>query len=339
MLFRAMSKPAESHDHLLNLLRGQTDWVSGQAICAALHCSRAAIWKQIEGLRQDGYVIEARPRMGYRITVLPEAPRPEEVRLRLTTRTFGRDMTWLPAVDSTNRWMAEKAETGAPEGCVIAADTQTAGRGRLDRTWFSPPGLNLYTSILLRPVVPLDRVASLALVLGLAVRRALRTLAPAIEPRLKWPNDLWVDNKKISGILCEMRAEPERVHHVVAGIGLNVNTEKKHFPKALQTTSTSLKIAGGRDFARAEVLAVLLNELEPLYRIWIKDGLSPFQDELNEADLLKGRAISLVQGTRTLTGTAMGVAPDGSLLLKTAEGIQSIYSGDVSIKSISGLRK
>lgn len=334
-----MRKSSEAHDNLLNLLRDRPDWVSGQAVCASLHCSRAAIWKQIEGLRQAGYVIEARPRRGYRLTGLPEAPRPEEVRLRLTTRTFGREMTWLPAVDSTNRWMAQKAEAGALEGCVLAADTQTAGRGRLDRAWFSPPGLNLYASLLLRPDVPLERVASLALVLGLAVRRALKTLAPSLDPLLKWPNDLWIGNRKISGILCEMRAEPERVRHVVAGIGLNVNTVKSDFPKALQAGSTSLKIACKRDFARAEVLATLLNELEPLYRLWIREGLSPFQDELNRADLLKGREITLSQGPRILSGTAAGLAPDGSLLLKTADETLSVYSGDVSIKTISSLRK
>jgi BirA family biotin operon repressor/biotin-[acetyl-CoA-carboxylase] ligase len=335
-----MTAPPEPRNVLLERLRASPDdWVSGQDLCAALNCSRTAIWKQIEALRRHGYTVDARPRMGYRLTGVPEAPLPDEVAPRLTTDTLGRQLAWLPSVDSTNRWLAEKADAGAPDGFVVTADTQTAGRGRLDRGWYSPPAINLYASLLLRPDVPLDRAASLALLLGLAVRRALCQLAPGLDIRIKWPNDIWIGSRKVCGILCDMRAEPDRIHHVVAGIGLNVNTTTQDFPRDIRPHATSLRMAAGRFFPRAEVLAAILNALEPVYRDWIAHGLEPFLAELNEADLLKGRAVTLAQGARLLTGLAAGIAPDGALLLTGPDGIASIYSGDVSIRSISGLRE
>lgn len=335
-----MKASPEHRNALLERLRASPDdWISGQELCASLACSRTAIWKQIETLRRLGYSVEARPRMGYRLTGVPEAPLPGEVEPRLTTQTLGRPLVWLPSVDSTNRWLAEKAEAGAPEGLVVTADTQSAGRGRLDRGWYSPPALNLYASVLLRPDVPLERASSLALLLGLAVRRALRPLAPDLDFRIKWPNDVWLGGHKLCGILCDMHAEPDRIHHVVAGIGLNVNTTAKDFPRDIRATATSLRQAAGRFFPRAEVLAALLNALEPAYRDWTVRGLAPFLDELNEADLLKGRQVTLSQGGQLIAGRADGIAPDGALLLATPAGLTPIYSGDVSIRSISGLRE
>lgn len=335
-----MKAPPENRNALLERLRASPDdWISGQDLCATLACSRTAIWKQIETLRRLGYSVEARPRMGYRLTGVPEAPLPGEVEPRLTTQTLGRPLAWLPSVDSTNRWLSEKAEAGAPEGLVVTADTQTAGRGRLDRGWYSPPALNLYASVLLRPDVPLERAPSLALLIGLAVRRAIRQLAPALNIRIKWPNDIWLDGHKLCGILCDMHAEPDRIHHVVAGIGLNVNTTARDFPSDIRDTATSLRQAAGRFFPRAEVLAAILNTLEPVYHDWIAQGLAPFLEELNDADLLKGRRVTLAQGARLLSGQAGGIGPDGALLLDTPGGPTSIYSGDVTIRTISGLRE
>ncbi|MFO7535004.1 MAG: biotin--[acetyl-CoA-carboxylase] ligase [Kiritimatiellia bacterium] len=335
-----MTAKKEEPNTLLERLRANPQlWLSGQDLCVALNCSRTAIWKQIKNLRHQGYLIEARPRLGYRLASSPEAPLPAEVLARLTTRTLGRHLLWLPDVDSTNRWLTEKADAGTPEGLAVTADTQTAGRGRLNRDWFSPPGLNLYASLLLRPDVPLDRVASLSILLGLAVRRAVRSLAPELEPRLKWPNDIWLGGRKLCGILCDMRAEPDRVRHVVAGIGMNVNTGLQDFPPALHATATSLRLAAHRSFSRAAVLAALLNALEPVYHEWVRTGLASFADELIEADLLKGHRITLSQGERTLEGRADGIAPDGSLLLAGRAGTTSVYSGDVHIESISGLKK
>jgi BirA family biotin operon repressor/biotin-[acetyl-CoA-carboxylase] ligase len=208
----------------------------------------------------------------------------------------------------------------------------------MERDWHSPPSLNLYASLLLRPAVPLDRIASLSLILGLAMRRALLDLAPTLEIRLKWPNDIWINGMKVCGILCDMRAEPDRVRHVVAGLGLNINSQPGDFPAALRSTATSLRIATGNRQSRPAVLAAFLNHLEPLYEGWMKDGLEPFLAELNTADLLRGRSVTLAQGPRLISGIAAGIGPDGALLLSGPEGPLSVYSGDVSLRSISGLR-
>ncbi len=314
-------------------------WISGQALCDSLRCSRAAVWKQVQALRRQGYAIDARPRIGYRLIRPPDTPLPAEVIPRLTTRVLGRELLWLATVDSTNRLALQKADADAPTGLVVAADTQRAGRGRLERDWFSPPAKNLYASLLLRPRAPLDRIASLTLVLGLAIRRAIRTLAPGLEPRIKWPNDIWLGGRKLCGILCEMRAEPDRVRHVIAGIGLNVNAEAADFPAGLRATATSLNIETGQSYSRAALLAALLNEAEPLLARWEEAGLKPFLDEWAGADLLRGRAVTLTQGADERHGRADGIEPDGSLRLRDSSGsIRLIHSGDVHIRSIDGRR-
>jgi len=264
----------------------------------------------------------------------PERPWPAEVQSRLTTACLGRSLIWLPAVDSTNRRLAEEADAGAPEGLVVAADGQTAGRGRLDHTWWSPPGFTLAVSILLRPAVPLDQVASLALLLGLAVRRTLQALPAGLAPQLKWPNDVWLNGRKVGGILCDMRTESGRIRHVTAGIGVNVNGARQDFPPDLRDTATSLQRATGNPWNRAALLAALLNTLEPVYRIWEREGLAPFLAEWRAADLLLGRDLVIEQGARRLVGRADGIEPGGALRLKQDNGeIQIVHAGDAHLRS------
>ena len=305
--------------------------VSSRVLCGRLGVSRAAVWKQVEALRADGYGIEACSRRGYRLTYAPDTPHAAEVVPRLITRRLGRDCRYVQETESTNRDVAMLAQEDAAEGLVLVAGKQSAGRGRMTRVWFSPPAVNLYFSLLLRPRVEPVRAASLPLVVGLAVAEALEGLEPRLQPRIKWPNDILCNGKKVCGVLCEMQAEMDCVRHIIAGIGVNVNLMRGLLPHELRDCASSLRIETGRTFSRAVVLAAILNRFEPLYDRWVAYGLEPLLPEVKIRDALFGRTITLDQGGRTITGKADGVQPDGALRLETDQGIVSIYSGEAHL--------
>ena len=305
--------------------------VSSRVLCERLGVSRAAVWKQVETLRAGGYVIEACSRRGYRLVAAPDTPHAAEVGPLLTTRTLGRECRYLAETLSTNRDVAALAQAGAAEGVVVTAGAQRAGRGRMTRVWFSPPDVNLYFSLLLRPAVEPLRAASLPLVAGLAVAEALAELAPGTAPQIKWPNDILMGGKKVCGILCEMQAETDCVSHIIPGIGVNVNLAREELPEELRERATSLRIEAGRRFSRAAVLAAILNRFEPLYLRWCAEGFEPLLAAVAARDALLGRTITLEQGGQRVTGTAEGILSDGALRLRSAQGAMPVYSGEAHI--------
>ena len=325
---------------VLNLLAAAEGPLSGEAAAERLKLSRTAVWKQIEVLRGSGYTIAAHGRNGYRLIAVPNAAVPTEVLPRLRTRTFGHAYHYLASTPSTNAVLCRLAAQGAPEGAVVVAERQEAGRGRMSRGWFSPPDTGLYFSLLLRPTVEVARVTSLPLVVGLAVADALAPHLPAGEPRVKWPNDIWIGDRKACGILCELQAEIDGVQHVVVGIGINVNLEARALPVELRSIATSLKMAAGVTVQRAELLAALLDHLERDYAAWQRQGLAPFLERLRDRDVLLGRSITVERAAGALSGTADGVHPDGSLRLRLPDGcIESIYSGDAHIMAFNAGRR
>lgn len=237
---------------LLDLLAGAGgDWVSGEAISTQLGISRAAVWKQIEGLRADGYEVEAAPRRGYRLTARPDKLSVPEIEAGLKTQRFGRPVEAHEAIGSTNERAKELARQGAPEGLLVTAEQQTAGKGRLGRPWQTPAGRALALSLLLRPLIPPTLAPRLTLVAAVAVAEAVRA-ETGLPVGIKWPNDLQVAGRKLCGILTEMEAEIEQVRFVVLGIGLNVNQTVAEFPPELRETATSVRLAIGAEGGSSE---------------------------------------------------------------------------------------
>jgi BirA family biotin operon repressor/biotin-[acetyl-CoA-carboxylase] ligase len=248
----------------------------------------------------------------------------------LTTARFGRSCEILASCTSTNDRAAALGRGGAPEGQIVLADAQTGGRGRLGRTWHSPPGQSLYLSLLLRPAVTPATLPPLTLLAGVAVAEALAGLG--LAPVLKWPNDVLLPERgelrKVAGILTEMATERERIRQVVVGIGLNVNTPV--FPEELATRATSLLLATGRSHDRATIAAALLNALEPAYDELMTEG--------GAACLARFRArAGLPRPCRVeregilLAGTAVDVDVDGALLLRDAGGVvHRVLSGEIA---------
>jgi len=332
---RGTSQKITSAEEIVALLKqAEGAEVSSRAICERLGVSRAAVWKQIETLREGGYAIAACSRRGYRLVAAPDTPNQVEVAPLLTTNRIGHDCRYVAETASTNRDATVLALAGEGEGVIVASGSQTSGRGRMSRVWFSPPDVNLYFSILLRPAVEPGRASSLPLVVGLAVAEALAELAPEIQPMIKWPNDILIGGKKVCGILCEMQAETDSVRHIIPGIGVNVNLSRAELPQALRERATSLRIETGRVFSRAAVLAAVLNRFEPLYDRWCAYGFEPLIPAVAVRDVLRGRVIALEQGGRRIEGRADGILPDGALRLVTDQGAMPVYSGEAHMGSV-----
>ena len=248
---------------------------------------------------------------------------------------IGRARRRVESTGSTNADLARMAleDPALPDGFVLLADEQTAGKGRQGRSWSSPPGSGLTFSVLLKPGVTPLRASTLPLVVGLAVARAVEDLVPGCGVGIKWPNDLHVAGRKLCGILCEMRAEGDVVRHVVVGIGLNVNLVADEMPPEIAATATSLEILTGHRFDRDEVLDVILRSLDETYRLWQSAGFPALLGELGRRDVLRGRHVAVECGSRMVSGTAAGIGEDGALLVRLADGVvEPVYSGDAHLR-------
>jgi BirA family biotin operon repressor/biotin-[acetyl-CoA-carboxylase] ligase len=313
---------------VLQVLRGAADAISGEYLAAQLGLSRAAVWKRVHRLKAQGYVIEGSPRRGYRLLAVPDKLLPAEVLEGLKTRVFTGPVHHFETLDSTNDLAKKLAAQGAPEGAVVVAEAQTGGRGRLGREWNSPPGVGLYVSLVLRPMLPPMELPQITLTTAVAVVRAVRRVA-GVAPGIKWPNDLLVNGKKLGGILTEMETESDRIRHVVVGLGLNVNNPG--FPPELAGTATSLSLAGGGAYSRVKLLQAWLEEFEALYGRFLNQGFPEILEEWKRADETLGKAVTVRQGPREISGQALDVAPDGALLLRTANGeIVRVTSGEIT---------
>lgn len=248
---------------------------------------------------------------------------------QLNTAWLGRDARFLQETESTNRDCDVAAAAGATEGVLISAEMQTAGRGRLGRSWFSPLHANLYFSVLLRPAVDPVVATTLPLVVGLAVAEALMEAFPALTPKIKWPNDIWIQGRKICGILCEMQLSGERVSAVIAGVGLNVNLTQAQFPEELRQTATALQHEVGHPLERGAVLAGIMNHLEPLYSAWMHQGFAPLAERIQRVDALFNQPLRMNLVGNPVEGLGAGIQADGALCIRTADGaLKAVYSGE-----------
>jgi len=257
----------------------------------------------------------------------------DELRSFFFQRLIGRRIEYHEEVESTNTEALQLAQQDAPEGTVVIAEAQSAGRGRLDRSWESPPSMNLYLSVILRPAVPAQSASLIPLAVGLAVADVISQYCPG-QVRLKWPNDVLVGGKKICGILAEMRTKAKRVAFVIAGIGVNINMKKLHFPRELRETATSLQIETALEIDRLDVAVRLLEALERWYRIYLNGGQDHIrQSWLKYADII-GKRIEVVYQSDTQRGTVVGLDENGALLLEGETGLQQVLAGDVYIERL-----
>lgn len=319
-------------DDVLSLLHENSGaYLSGQSIADGLGVTRAAVWKAIESLRADGYGIVSTPARGYRLESIPDLLGAREITLGLDTTLIGKTVHALSEVNSTNTYASRIAAGDAPDGTVVVADYQSAGRGRLGRRWESPRGVNIYTSIILRPNFPPTEAPFTTLIASIALVAAVRELYN-LPAEIKWPNDMLISGKKSAGILTEMSAEPDRVRHIVLGVGVDVNMPASGFPEEIRGISSSIMLELGHKANRAELMRRFLEELERCYFMLLAGKRSELLDEWRSLTGMLGRRVRVTTLTDTLEGVALDLDPSGFLLIKKDDGsVYTVTSGDVGI--------
>ena len=204
---------------ILRQLRTTNEYVSGQMLCDELGVSRTAVWKAINQLKEEGYTIEAVQNKGYKITGYPDILTAEEIESQLNPGDTVKKVVYAPEIDSTNNEVRRMAEQGAPEGTLVVAENQTAGKGRRGRRWDSPKGSGIWYSFLLRPEFAPEHASMLTLLAAMAVQNSVKEVT-GLDGLIKWPNDIVVNGKKVCGILTEMSTEEDAIRYVVVGIGM-----------------------------------------------------------------------------------------------------------------------
>lgn len=307
------------------------EFLSGQYLADLMGCSRTAVWKHIEDLRNEGFELEAVRRKGYRIIQKPEHVSANEIRLGLKTSLIGQQIHYKESVDSTQKVAHRLGMENALEGTVVIADEQIGGKGRMDRRWHSPKHIGIWMSVILRPQIPLSMAPQLTLLTAVAVAQAI-VENTGLEPQIKWPNDLLVNGKKVTGILTELQAEADRINSVIIGIGINVNQAVTDFPEGLRAVATSLSIEKGELINRASLIQTIFLKLEKLYLLYLETGFHPIKLLWESYAISIGKTITARTLTGNITGKALGINDDGVLKIEDKNGVvHSIYSADIEL--------
>ena len=319
---------------LLSLLRQTDGYLSGQELCDRFGVSRTAVWKAVNQLKEMGYVIEAVPNKGYHLVSSPDVMNAEELQSLVQTAWAGQQIKYFDRVDSTNLKAQELAEQGYPNGTLVVADRQLAGRGRRGRSWDSPPGTGIFMTLLLKPDIHPNHASMLTLVAAMAVARAIRMQTGA-DARIKWPNDIVINGKKICGILTEMSMQFDYINHIVIGIGINVHNET--FPEEIQMTASSLYLECGRRFRRAELIAGFLQQFEECYAAFLQtEDLSGLMEAYNAMLVNLDRGVHVLNPGQPFDGIARGITNKGELIVDTGDHVEYVSSGEVSVRGIYG---
>ncbi|CAM3972510.1 biotin--[acetyl-CoA-carboxylase] ligase [Paenibacillus alkaliterrae] len=319
-----------NNESLLQLFEAKPgEYVSGESISQELGVSRTAIWKHIRKLEAAGYLFEASRRLGYRLISAPDSYSLEELQNSLTSTVFGKSLNLFDSVESTQNLARAAAEEGAVEGTIFLAEQQLSGRGRMGRGWISPRGRGIWMSMVLRPSVPVHFAPQLTLLTAVALCRSLMRVT-SLPIGIKWPNDLLIGGKKISGILLESAAEDERLRYVIAGIGISVNLEAADYPEELLEKATSLRIAAGQKWDRNELIADFLKEWEQLYFLYQEQGFSLIITLWEALSVSLGKPARLITPQGDIVGIPVGLDESGAIRVELANGLtKAVFSAEM----------
>ena len=317
---------------ILEELKKTESYISGEELGEKLGVSRAAIWKGIQKVKEQGYEIEAVSNKGYHIVRNQDLYNGIEIEEVCNTTKIAKEVYFYEQTDSTNNCIRKLAKEGKKEGVVAVAEIQTAGKGRRGKGWQSPKGTGIWMSMLLTPNITPPEAPVLTLLAGLAVCRAVRQQT-GLTAMIKWPNDILISNKKICGILTELYAEMDSVHFVITGIGINVNTEV--FPEELQKTATSLKIEKGETISRKNMIKAVIEEFEKIYLQYEKEcSFLPFREEYKKYCINVGKELQVLS-KQPFIAKGIDITEQGELLVQKQTGEKVVvFSGEVSIRNI-----
>lgn len=318
---------------ILELLRRQEGFLSGEDIGRELSITRAAVWKGIKKLREEGYEIEAVTNRGYRLTNPETMYNKRELEQGLKTKTMGQTIYFYEETDTTNNRARELALEGASEGTLVVAEKQTAGRGRRGKVWESPLGTGIWMSLVLRPQIAPTEASVLTLLCGLATAEAIEA-ETGLSAGIKWPNDILINGKKAVGILTEMDCEMSEVHFVIPGIGINVNTAS--FPPEIAEIATSLYLECGKTVSRRRLVHKVLERLEEHYETFLRTGsFAAMLEDYRKHCITLGKEVHVL-GREPFFAEALDITLEGELLVRRADNGKEevVFSGEVSIRGV-----
>ena len=320
-----------AEEELIMLLQKNTQvFLSTGEISERLEMHPYVVYQAIKELRRWDFEIASEKGKGYRLLKAPDFLLPGEIKGKLKTKILGKEILSYRSLSSTNQLGFRLAEGGVGEGTLIVADEQTKGRGRMGRSWHSPPRLGLWFSLVLRPDVPPYKAPGLSICAGLALAQTIRKLT-GLDAKIKWPNDCLINDRKVGGILLELSAELDRTNFVIVGIGVNVNQLSKDFPKSLSSIATSLKMEWGKEVPRIELLISFLQRFESIYLDFKKSGLAPQHGLIKEYSSLLGKKVAVKYGKEKIEGLAEDIDENGSLVIKTPKGERVVRAGEVTV--------
>lgn len=312
-------------EKIINLLKRKSDYVSGDQIASRLGITRQALWKHIQELKERGFDIVAVPHLGYRLESSPDRLFDFEVSRDLNTEFMGKKIYYFEGVASTMEVAMQLGIKGAIEGTLVLSESQTKGKGRLGRSWFSPKYKGIYLSVILRPTLLPSQASILTFLSAISICEAIKDTVD-LSVNIKWPNDILLGNKKVGGILTELNAEMDKINFVTIGIGLNVNNDKK----TLISGATSLKEHKREHVNRVSLVQEILRKIEKNYLLLQKKGAHHIVEKWREHSITLAKRVKVYCQREHIEGEAFDIDIDGGLLIRKDSGVtEKVMAGDV----------
>lgn len=317
---------------LARFLNANGEPISGQALADEFQVSRTAIWKHMQTLKEEGYEFETIKKRGYKLLSVPDKVDMGQLQQFLTTERYGRQVHYYDTVESTQLVAHELVRSGAPDGTVVIAEHQSAGRGRMMREWESSEGKGIWMTVIIRPNVAPHQAPQFTLVTAVAIVQAMKACFNNFTPEIKWPNDILVNGKKTTGILTEMVAEADRIQALLIGIGINVNQQPEDFPDELQNIATSIAIEEGEQIERVHFVANVLDFLEHYSDHYVKNGFGMIKTLWEQSSGTIGKQVKATTLREVVEGEAISITESGVLEIRQANGeVKSVYSADIEL--------
>lgn len=321
-------------DEVLKLLSNSNgEDVSGNYIAGKLNVSRSAVWKAITKLKEDGYAISSANKRGYSLDLKNDVLSEVLIKNSLNENSICSNVVVLKEVDSTNNYAKKLAQEGAPHGTAVTAETQTGGKGRLGRSFCSPAGSGIYLSVILRLNKEIEPSMLITSAAAVAVMRAIKKVC-GVDTKIKWINDLYLNDRKLCGILTEasLDFETKRLEYVIVGIGINITD--KAFPPDIKKIASSLSEAvGENEISRNVLIAEVINQLQRV--ISELDG-GEFLEDYRKNSFVLGSEVNVILPNESYKATAFEITKEAHLLVRKASGeIAELNSGEISIRKTS----
>ncbi|GAA0077703.1 biotin--[acetyl-CoA-carboxylase] ligase [Clostridium sp. CTA-5] len=316
---------------ILNKLKNSSEYLSGEILSSDLNISRSAIWKHIKSLKNKGYIIDGKSNKGYKLIFCPDILSSQELMPLLKTNNLIKDIKHFYELSSTNDTAKELARGEIDNGTLIVAEKQLSGKGRFDRQWVSPSS-GIWFSLILKPNLPPIEASKITQIAAASIYKTL--LDFDIKVNIKWPNDIFLNEKKICGILTEMKCDMDRIHYLILGVGINVNLELADIPDELKGIATSLKIELNKTFKRNDILAKFLNHFEALYNKFVlQKDISEALSICRENSNIINKKAKLITYNKEEIVTCLSLTDTGELLVKDSDGKEKIItSGEISFR-------